>query len=234
MTIWALIPAKDPARAKSRLAPVRTPAERRDLSVRLLEHTVRIAAATPGISHCVVVSASRELLSRARVLGATPLTEDSSAASFESHAYGGAPPEQGLNAALQQGARFAQQRDALAVVIVPADLPLLTVEALDDLLHALPDGPGIALAPDRHNSGTNALLVRPPLALPFLFGPESMDRHCRAATARGLRCAIVRHPAFALDLDTPDDLRLLAAGAKAAAGDGAEDGVRCTSGKGVR
>lgn len=228
MTIWALIPAKDPARAKSRLAPVRTPAERRDLSVRLLERTVRIAAATPGISHCVVVSASQELLSLARVPGAMPLAEDTVAVSFEPGAFTGGPPEQGLNAALQQGARFAQQRGATGVVIVPADLPLLTVEALDALLHALPDGPGVALAPDRHNSGTNALLVRPPLALPFLFGLDSLDRHRRAAAERGLRCAIVRHPAFALDLDTPDDLRVLATS------DGAEAGVPCTSGKGVR
>lgn len=234
MTIWALVPAKDPAFAKSRLAPVRTQAERRDLSVLLLEHTVRIAAATPGISHCVVISASAALRSLAQSLGATPLAEDHAAAPFDPRDYEGAPPEPGLNAALQQGARFAQQHGASGVAIVPADLPLLTVEALDALLHALPTGPGIALAPDRHNMGTNALLVRPPLALPFLFGPDSMERHCRAAAERGLRSAIVRHPAFALDLDTPDDLRMLAHGDTDVVDVGAETGVPCGSGKGLR
>src|SRR5437868_2150541 len=80
----------------------------------------------------------------------------------------------------------------------------------------------VAVAPDRADVGTNALLLRPPRALVPAFGPASFDRHRAAARARGLSVAIVRLPALALDLDTPADLALLgcagAHGAEAACG----------------
>jgi hypothetical protein len=71
------------------------------------------------------------------------------------------------------------------------------------------DAPTVVLAPDRHERGTNALLLRPPDAIPFAFGPDSLARHQAVATARGLPVRLYYAPGTALDLDTPEDLAAL-------------------------
>jgi len=74
-------------------------------------------------------------------------------------------------------------------------------------LLALAERPPVAvLAPDRHGTGTNALLLRPPAALPFAFGVGSLARHRAVARARGLLSRSYDAPGTALDLDTPADL----------------------------
>ena len=71
----------------------------------------------------------------------------------------------------------------------------------------LPPPPAAVLAPDHTGSGTNALLLAPPDALPFLFGPDSFARHSQPREARHLPYAIAHAPGIAGDVDTPDDVR---------------------------
>ncbi|MCA1666730.1 MAG: 2-phospho-L-lactate guanylyltransferase, partial [Thermomicrobia bacterium] len=70
-----------------------------------------------------------------------------------------------------------------------------------------PPSPSAVLAPDYTGSGTNALLLAPPDALPFRFGPNSFARHVAAAEQRSVPYAIARAPGIAGDVDTPDDVR---------------------------
>jgi 2-phospho-L-lactate guanylyltransferase len=95
------------------------------------------------------------------------------------------------------------------VLVVPADLPLLTAEDVQALLDCLNGDPLVALAPDRQDQGTNALLIAPPGGIPFRFGPASFVQHCRLALEAGARLEIVRRATLALDLDVPEDLALL-------------------------
>jgi 2-phospho-L-lactate guanylyltransferase len=64
----------------------------------------------------------------------------------------------------------------------------------------------VAIVPDRHGTGTNALLLAPPDAIEPSFGPGSFDRHEAAAVAAGLEPVVVRPPTLVLDVDTGDDL----------------------------
>ena len=205
MSIWGIIPAKDPELAKSRLAAALSPAMRRSLSMRLLERTLRAVEETEAVARCLVISAAKEPLSIARQHGAMAVLE-TGRRDEPSGDVGDA-----LNGALQQAAAIAMRGGATALLILPSDLPHLDAAAIEALVALLPEGPGLVIAPDRHRQGTNALLVRPPLALPFLFGPQSFIRHQAMAAARGLSCVIHDAPAFALDLDTPGDLDLLRA-----------------------
>ena len=101
---------------------------------------------------------------------------------------------------------------AWSVAVVLGDLPLLTAADVAALVAlAGGDAPVVVLAPDRHERGTNALLLRPPDAIPFAFGPDSLARHRAAAAARGLPVRLYRAPGTALDLDTPEDLAALPA-----------------------
>ena len=196
--IYCLIPAKPYTEAKSRLAPVLSLEQRMTLSRWLLERILRLALAALG--NVVVVSRDRALLAQARALGAWGLRE--------------ARP--GLNPALSQAARFAQVRGADGILVLPADLPRLTRQDLDALLALGGVGAGVTpaptpilvIAPCRHGTGTNALLLRPPGLIPFAFGPDSFAAHCAAARAAGVEPVVHRADGLAFDLDTPEDWEL--------------------------
>lgn len=216
MILWAIVPAKDPAMAKTRLAPALSGAARQRLSLGLLEHTVRAALSSPAVARVAVVSAAAEPLALAERLGALPLRE-----AGPTGAAGplGALIEAGLNAALSQARRAALAAGADAVLVLHADLPLLTSAAIDAMVAALPGGPGAIIAQDRHRAGTNALLLRPPAALPFLFGRRSFAWHVQAAWEHDLPYVVAADPAFAADLDTLEDLAWLREWAARAGGD---------------
>jgi 2-phospho-L-lactate guanylyltransferase len=118
-------------------------------------------------------------------------------------------PEAGLNQALIRGRRHALRAGARRVLVLPADLPRLTPQPVAALLAMADSPPSAVIAPDRHGSGTNALLLAPPGLIEYTFGPLSFMRHLEMAEAAGARTRICRSPAFALDLDLPEDLVLL-------------------------
>ena len=94
------------------------------------------------------------------------------------------------------------------------DLPLLEGADIAAMAEIAADpvwgAPVVVLAPDRHRRGTNALLLRPPGALPFHFGYDSFAKHVGEAVAGGAELMIYRSPGTEFDLDTPGDLAELA------------------------
>jgi 2-phospho-L-lactate guanylyltransferase len=187
MSVYCIIPAKPYAEAKSRLSPVLTESQRRTLSRLLLQRTLRLARAV--VRRVVVVSRDRVLLMHAKAAGAWGLLETLP----------------GLNPALTQAARFAQVRGASGVLILPTDLPRLKAQDLEAILALGTASPTAVIAPCRHETGTNALLVRPPDLIQFAFGPDSFAAHCSAARATGVEPVVYRADSIAFDLDTPED-----------------------------
>jgi len=114
----------------------------------------------------------------------------------------------GTRACARIGITIAAGRGANAVLVLPADLPLLRSADIRRLL-AAGDDDGVVVAADRHGRGTNALLVRPPDAIPALFGPLSFAAHIDAARRRGVRVRTPRIAGVSLDIDTADDLQIL-------------------------
>jgi 2-phospho-L-lactate guanylyltransferase len=196
MNIWAVIPVKSPDAAKARLASALSGEERAALARRLFRGTLEAALACAALAGAIVVSASPELRALGVELGAQACPDPPS-----HHA-------DALNAAIAFGCARAAALGATAALVLPADLPLLAPTVITEFLEKAGNA-AVAVAPDRANMGTNALLLRPPQVLAPAFGPASCDRHRAAACARGLSAAIVRLPALALDLDTPADLAFL-------------------------
>jgi len=125
-------------------------------------------------------------------------------------------PGTGLNDALRAGRDAALAAGATAVLMLPADLPLLASASLDRLLDAADatiaagnGQPVVVIAPADARTGTNALLLAPPLTIEPHFGPESFEAHLRAASAAEASVQIVDDPLLGFDLDTPDDLERL-------------------------
>jgi 2-phospho-L-lactate guanylyltransferase len=67
----------------------------------------------------------------------------------------------------------------------------------------------VVIVPDRHGSGTNALLLTPPGAVEPSFGTGSFARHAALAYAAGASVKVCDLPSLGLDVDTPDDLAAL-------------------------
>jgi 2-phospho-L-lactate guanylyltransferase len=160
----------------------------------LLEHTLKILGETSGISQALVTSRDPEALAIAREFNARTLLEHGA-----SH----------LNSALERATALTMAYQLRAVLVLPADLPLLTVADLDALLACLNADRVVALAPDRHELGTNAMLISPPGTIGYAFGPASFEQHSRMAHQARARLEVVRRPTLALDLDFPEDLALL-------------------------
>jgi 2-phospho-L-lactate guanylyltransferase len=193
--IVALVPVRSLSGAKSRLGEPLDAEERADLVLALLERTVAEALAATRLAGVVVVSMDADLLRRARAMGAASLLQETD----------------GLNEGLDE-ARLASGAAATAVMVLPADLPSVAASAIDQLaeaaelaLRGAPGKPVVALVPDRHGTGTNALLVAPPDAIPFSFGEGSRAAHSTAAEAAGASYVELDGP-LTFDVDTPEDL----------------------------
>jgi 2-phospho-L-lactate guanylyltransferase len=221
VSVWAIIPAKDFSGAKSRLSRRLTPGERRQLSQFTLERVVRAAMSTPGLAGCVVVSNGDEPLALARRLGAIPIREtapgpwrlEPSDRIGTSAAVNGTRQRNSsgdLNRAIRRGVMETVARGATAIMVIAGDLPLADAPALGSVIASVPEDRGMVIVPDRHGNGTNALLVRPPDALPFSYGEGSFHLHLGLARDRELPAIILRSPTLAYDVDTPEDLEALA------------------------
>jgi 2-phospho-L-lactate guanylyltransferase len=187
MSIDALVPLKRLDHAKTRLASVLDPSTRAHVMRALLGHTLEQVKAAPSIGSVTLVSSAVE---------ASSIAVEHGVAHFDDR---GLPWNEALSAAI------AESVTSEAVVIVSADVPLLTVEDVERFVAVLTRrGVVIARATD---AGTNAVAMDPAGAMETTFGVEgSAARHAELAEASGLTPVIVDIPGLAHDLDTTEDL----------------------------
>jgi 2-phospho-L-lactate/phosphoenolpyruvate guanylyltransferase len=185
------VPVKSLSRAKTRLSPALTGLERGALTLAMLEDVLDAALSVPGWETWVV-SPDEVALEIAAGRGARPIPEAK-------------PP---LANAIRQVETKAKQDGASALAVLPADVPLVTVDTLHEALRTLG---AVVLARSADGSGTSLLLRRPPRAIPARFGPDSFRRHVELAEARGLPVSIVERRELSFDVDRPDDILTLLA-----------------------
>jgi 2-phospho-L-lactate guanylyltransferase len=205
--IHAVIPLRSADSGKSRLGGALDAEERGALVLGLLERTLTVLDAWPVVRrvHLVTADSTAAGLVRRGHPTLDVLTE---------------PRAGGLNGALRAAAAAATASGSTCLLILPADLPLLDIAALDALLDAADaalaagDGrPVVVIAPADARGGTNALLISPVNIIEPQFGEASLEAHLRAAAAAEASVQLVVEPALGFDLDTPDDLERLDAAA---------------------
>jgi 2-phospho-L-lactate guanylyltransferase len=194
MTLWAIVPVKPLRHGKSRLSGILSEDERTQLNERLLANTLETLSGIKELEQVLVVSRDPHALTIARNHGARTVRED------------GQPH---LNTALTRATVVAQVYATRGVLILPADLPLLTRDDILTFIERATNPPVVVIAPDRHENGTNALLMSPAGLIKYDFGENSFQRHCERALKAGARLEVVKLAAFGLDLDMPEDLALL-------------------------
>lgn len=194
MTLWAIVPVKPLRRGKSRLSGVLSADERAALNQSMLANSLKTLSNVPEIDTILVVSRDPSALALARDFHARTVLEDGS-------------PE--LNTALRRASMVAQTYQALEILVLPADLPLITVEDIQRFLSHSGKPPEVVIAPDRRHDGTNALFINPAGLIDFCYGPGSFSIHLEKAKKANARCEIVEIDSLSLDLDLPEDLELL-------------------------
>lgn len=190
MKATAILPVKRFAAAKRRLATGIEETSREALVAAMLEDVLEAVSAARTVERVVVVSDEPLAVERARAAGAEVVAD---------------PPRAGHSEAALAGIGRAEALGARCAMLLPGDCPLLDPRELDRALTGLPER-YVAIVPDRHGTGTNALVLSPPGAIRPAFGEGSRDRHVAAARVAGIPFAVEELPSLALDLDTPADL----------------------------
>jgi 2-phospho-L-lactate/phosphoenolpyruvate guanylyltransferase len=190
--VCAILPMKGFGKAKSRLSALLDDMQRNMLAQAMFLDVLEVLLRAEGVACVHVVTEDWGVAKVASTVGATVIADEA---------------ETGTNEAVRQGIRAAIPDGWAAVLVVPADIPFLSVAEVEAALVALRRNP-VVIAPAAHDGGTNLLGLAPPLIIPTHFGPDSFGRHVAAARAAGIEPARLRLAGAGHDIDGPSDLWL--------------------------
>jgi 2-phospho-L-lactate guanylyltransferase len=188
--IWAVVPIKDTAQSKQRLAGLLSAEQRRALALAMAQDVLGTLAQVNELAGVLVVTTDPAAAELAARFGATVSNEHTRA---------------GHTAAVTGAARRLAA-DGTGMLALPGDIPLVEAEDIRQLLAAHRPDPAFTIAPAHDELGSNAVLCTPADAVTLRFGDNSFFPHLAAARAQGVEPAVLRLPRIALDVDTPDDL----------------------------
>ncbi len=199
MSTFAVVPVKSLLKSKTRLSNFFTLRERPLFTLAMLEDVLN-ALQSSKVNKTVVVSSDTAVEGLVKNFGMTFLKET----------------QGGLNRALNQATKWCVRNRAEQVLVLPADVPLITSKDVNKLLKmALKNS--VVISPSR-NGGTNALLQTPPGIVSLSFGHDSFKKHVDKALAKQVQVKIYVSSNVMLDIDSERDLeRLLKASQQTAA-----------------
>jgi 2-phospho-L-lactate guanylyltransferase len=188
----AIVPVKGFSAANGRLNGLLGLDERTRLAEALFLDLIVKLPRCRNIDDVLIVTSDESVARQAGWFGHEVLVQDS---------------DEGHAEAAAAGARVAMANGAQRVAMLPVDCPMLDTDELDAHLGRSPRT--ALIVPDRHGTGTNALMLNPPDLFMPAFGPDSCARHVSRARATGQSFALEAVESLATDLDTPEDFTLL-------------------------
>lgn len=188
ISVFAVIPVKTLLKSKTRLSIVLNPQERQTFTLVMLKD-VLTATKYSMVRHTILVSSDPTIKKLADNFGVTYLHER----------------KRGVNQAIKQAIESCIHDGANSVLILPADIPLITPKEINRIIELGLERTSIVISPSQ-NVGTNALLQNPPNLIPTRFGPQSFLKHCNEASARMVTFKVYRSQKVALDIDSIKDL----------------------------
>jgi len=189
--IWAVVPVKETAAAKQRLAGAVPALLRPALALAMFEDVLEAIAGVTRLAGIAVVTVDPAAAEIARSYGARVFADEARG---------------GHTAAIAAAARRLAAEGADGMLQLPGDIPLVTAGEAGLLLALHRPAPAFTIAPARDNLGSNAVLVSPADAVPLTFGDDSFFPHLRAAQAHGIEPTVVRLPGIGCDIDCAEDL----------------------------
>lgn len=197
MSLVAVLPVKRFPSAKVRLANGGlSSAQRLALATGMLSDVLAALRRCDLVDDIVVVTSEPGAEALARGAGAQVVADD---------------PNEGHNEAAQRGIDWAVADGAFHTLLVAGDIPAVNPGELDSLIESLADNDEVVIIPDRHGSGTNALILTPAGVISPSFGEGSCQRHQQIAADAGAQARVETSFGIGLDVDTADDLDALSA-----------------------
>ena len=195
--MWAIVPFKALEDAKQRLASLLSPAERRDLMLAMARDVLAALCQSSALSGVLIVSRTVEA--------------DALAQTFSTERFAESPDADLPGALTQASNHLLEHFAARGIMVVPADVPLISAREIDEILrgHDLTAAGAVTGVPDSERLGTNCLALSPPGVIDFIFDGKSFKPHVDAAFAKGITPRIIPSRGFQLDIDTVDDLLTL-------------------------
>ena len=190
-----LVPVKNLAAAKQRLASVLDQPSRTALAQAMLHDVLDALGGWKGRPQAAVVTSDSYALDLARQYELEVIPD---------------PDNPGETGAIEMATRVAVERGAKFTLVIPADIPLIQPEELEEILKHAP-AEGSVLVPAADARGTNAAFRRPADLFPLRFGNDSFKPHHAAAEATGKPCVVLNLSGIAIDVDNPSDLQHLIA-----------------------
>jgi 2-phospho-L-lactate guanylyltransferase len=189
--IWAVIPVKETAAAKGRLADAVPPHLRGRFALAMLEDVLTAVGQARGLAGIAVVTLDPDARALAERYGARILSDDAGS---------------GHTTAVAAAARTLAAEGRGGMLQLPGDIPLVGADEISLVLALRRASPSFTIVPSHDDFGSNAVLVCPPTAVPLTFGDDSFYPHLRAAQACGISPLIVRQHGISLDIDRPEDI----------------------------
>jgi 2-phospho-L-lactate guanylyltransferase len=189
--LWAVLPIKELASAKQRLAPRLTPGQRQVLAAIMAEDVLDALAAVPELAGILVVTLDPVATALAQRYGARIVTEGA---------------RDGHTGAVTAAARILVREGRSGMIAVPGDIPRISAAEVSAAVAAHGAAPAFTIVPAHDDLGSNAVLCSPPDAVPLRFGEDSFFPHLDAARRCGIAPTVVRQPGIAMDIDHPADL----------------------------
>jgi 2-phospho-L-lactate guanylyltransferase len=216
-----LLPLKEFAAAKQRLAGVLSAPERAQLFEAMVDDVLNALTAHPAIDHVVICSRDRAAVWLARYYEVEFLHEnqlhesqlhEGQLCEQQASAYGNDAQCSGLNAVVNAAARRFAAQGATELMVVHGDLPLLTESDISAFVerHRAARGAAVTIAPDRRGSGTNLLAWRALPEFTARYGAQSFQRHSAQAKALQAELSVCDLAGARCDIDEPEDSLLLA------------------------
>ena len=189
--IWAVVPVKDTAAAKQRLAPALPAHLRRELALAMLEDVLAALAEVRGLAGRVLITTDNAAMRLATRYGAECWPDGAA---------------DGHTGAVTAAARRLARDGRDGMLTLPGDIPLVSPDEIERLLAVHCPAPSFTIVPSHDEKGSNAIVMSPPDAVTLRFGDDSFLPHLAAAEARGIAPAVLHLPGIALDIDNPIDL----------------------------
>ena len=202
MKPWAILPVKEMAGAKQRLAPLLSPEERIGLMQVMLRDVLAALSAARGLAGIALVTLDSWAEALAQQHGARIIT---------------AGAREGHTGAVVTAAGQLKAEGVLAILTLPGDIPAAKAMEIDAVIAAASATPAFIIAPAHDEQGSNAILMSPPNAVKLRFGEDSYFPHLAAARAAGITPHILPLPGIAMDIDHPADIARFASLPEAAA-----------------
>ena len=188
-----LVPVKNLATAKQRLASLLDQAARTELAQAMLMDVMEVLGGWANRLEVAVVTSDPFAIDLARAFDFQVIRDDANRSETD---------------AIEMATRVCTARGAESTLVIPGDVPLIQTQELESIFASAPEV-GSVLAPAADGRGTNAAFRRPADLFPLRFGNDSFKPHLAAARATGKPCAVLSLPGLALDIDNPSDLQQL-------------------------